>query len=173
MVSVRDFGSKNGTFVNGEQVMPERELKPDDRLAVGQLQFDVRITGQEVGPPKAEEKKPAAAAGKQDPVIDDELDVSQWFGDGDASAATETKVADGTTAQKTPTEDTVQTEPVKDADPDDDDEDTHDLTEAEKEKLRRSKQIVGVSKSRQEKLSAATTEEAASEMLKKLFNGRH
>jgi predicted component of type VI protein secretion system len=40
---VRDFDSTNGTFVNEERVTGERELKPDDILAVGPLKFTVKI----------------------------------------------------------------------------------------------------------------------------------
>jgi len=40
---VRDCGSTNGTFVNGEQVAGEREVKSGDRLKVGPLEFDLRI----------------------------------------------------------------------------------------------------------------------------------
>jgi pSer/pThr/pTyr-binding forkhead associated (FHA) protein len=42
-LSVRDFGSTNGTFVNGEQVAGEVELCHDDRLQVGPLAFQVRL----------------------------------------------------------------------------------------------------------------------------------
>ena len=40
-VHVRDFGSRNGTFVNGERVMAERALHPGDVLRVGLLEFVV------------------------------------------------------------------------------------------------------------------------------------
>jgi predicted component of type VI protein secretion system len=40
---VRDCGSTNGTFINGEQVAGEREVKSGDRLKVGPLEFDLRI----------------------------------------------------------------------------------------------------------------------------------
>jgi pSer/pThr/pTyr-binding forkhead associated (FHA) protein len=40
---VRDFGSTNGTYVNEEQVKGERELKHDDLLKVGPLQFRVAL----------------------------------------------------------------------------------------------------------------------------------
>jgi predicted component of type VI protein secretion system len=42
-VFVRDFNSTNGTFVNEEPVQGERELKNDDLLKVGPLQFAVHI----------------------------------------------------------------------------------------------------------------------------------
>jgi len=40
---VRDFGSTNGTFVNEEQVKGERQLKNEDILKVGPLQFRVAL----------------------------------------------------------------------------------------------------------------------------------
>jgi pSer/pThr/pTyr-binding forkhead associated (FHA) protein len=33
--SVRDLGSRNGTYVNGERILGERVLRPDDELQVG------------------------------------------------------------------------------------------------------------------------------------------
>jgi len=42
-VYVRDCGSTNGTFINDEQVAAEREVKADDRLRVGPLEFVLRI----------------------------------------------------------------------------------------------------------------------------------
>src|SRR5262249_28064654 len=43
--AVRDLGSTNGTFLNGERVADERELHDGDRLQVGPLIFDVRLEG--------------------------------------------------------------------------------------------------------------------------------
>jgi pSer/pThr/pTyr-binding forkhead associated (FHA) protein len=42
---VKDYGSTNGTFLNDEQIEPngEVELKPDDRLRVGPLDFSIQI----------------------------------------------------------------------------------------------------------------------------------
>jgi predicted component of type VI protein secretion system len=40
---IRDFGSTNGTYVNDERVEGERELKHDDQLKIGPIQFTVRI----------------------------------------------------------------------------------------------------------------------------------
>ena len=42
-VTVYDFGSTNGTLVNGERIEGQRELEDGDRLTVGPLDFDVRI----------------------------------------------------------------------------------------------------------------------------------
>ena len=42
-VAVRDFQSKNGTFVNGKRIAPEVELKSGDRVQVGPMELEVRI----------------------------------------------------------------------------------------------------------------------------------
>jgi len=42
-VSVRDFGSTNGTLVNGKRVQGDAELHHGDRLQVGPLTFRVRL----------------------------------------------------------------------------------------------------------------------------------
>src|SRR5215813_12387999 len=43
LVTVRDFGSKNGTLVNDARVRGECELKSGDKLVVGPLEFEVCI----------------------------------------------------------------------------------------------------------------------------------
>src|SRR6478735_6301765 len=55
---IRDCGSTNGTFVNGEQVAAEREVNTGDRLKVGPLEFDIRI---EAGVPAPAAARPAGA----------------------------------------------------------------------------------------------------------------
>jgi pSer/pThr/pTyr-binding forkhead associated (FHA) protein len=40
---IRDFGSTNGTYVNGERVQGERELHHDDLLKIGPLEFTIRL----------------------------------------------------------------------------------------------------------------------------------
>lgn len=80
--SVRDFGSKNGTYVNGERVESERELRAGDRLKIGPLDFEVVLEARVGGA-----KKPAVSdvreavsrfAGRQDSSTDD---VGDWLSD--------------------------------------------------------------------------------------------
>lgn len=49
VVLVRDFGSKNGTFINGERIRAEQEVQNGDRLKVGDLEFDLQLTVELVG----------------------------------------------------------------------------------------------------------------------------
>ncbi len=42
-VGVRDLGSRNGVFVNGEKIDEETELRNADRLMIGPLEFEVVI----------------------------------------------------------------------------------------------------------------------------------
>jgi pSer/pThr/pTyr-binding forkhead associated (FHA) protein len=75
---VRDYGSTNGTFLNGEQIAGEREAKIGDHLKVGPLEFKLGMEATGVNPalkpseqvatssavvtPKAAIAKPAPAA---------------------------------------------------------------------------------------------------------------
>jgi len=77
---VRDFNSRNGTFVNDQRVDGQHELKNGDRLRVGQLEFEVQFTVTVGGKKKpkvtsireAAERVVQSAAGEA-------LDVSEWL----------------------------------------------------------------------------------------------
>ncbi|MDR3108512.1 MAG: FHA domain-containing protein [Planctomycetaceae bacterium] len=43
-VAVRDLGSKNGVFLNGERVSLENEVKSGDKLTIGPLEFYINIS---------------------------------------------------------------------------------------------------------------------------------
>ncbi len=85
-VALRDFGSKNGTYVNGERIKAERELKSGDRVQIGPLDFEVQLAVGVGG-----KKKPKvhsvqeAAARTVESTSDEDLDVSQWLGDDEAA----------------------------------------------------------------------------------------
>jgi pSer/pThr/pTyr-binding forkhead associated (FHA) protein len=88
---VRDFGSTNGTFVNEEQVKGERELKHEDLLKVGPLQFRVVL---EITPPV---NKPTPPPPKSSGATDDD-DVAAMLlalQDEGAAPADAPKDADG------------------------------------------------------------------------------
>ncbi len=83
---VRDFGSKNGTFVNDERVLPARELKTGDVLRIGPLQFEVSLVSRTPAQrkPKVSSVREAAirsAEGGGKTV--DEEHVHQWLEEDD------------------------------------------------------------------------------------------
>ncbi len=82
-VAIRDFGSKNGTHVNGERVLGERELKAGDKLTIGPLEFEVCLltTANSKKRPKVESIKEAATRTAES--SDERVDVSQWLTDKD------------------------------------------------------------------------------------------
>ncbi|MEX0675856.1 MAG: FHA domain-containing protein [Pirellulales bacterium] len=98
-LAVRDFGSKNGTYVNDERVVGERELKAGDRLTIGHLQFEVHVAhrvGAKKQPPVGDVKEAVARTASN--AAKDPLDVTQWLAadaatDTTASAAMETQDA--------------------------------------------------------------------------------
>jgi len=85
-LAVRDFGSKNGTYVNDDQVMGEQELHTGDRLRVGQLEFDVVISGSSSDAGELVREGVVEEGSRPD---DDtglsQLDLSDWLGQEDSS----------------------------------------------------------------------------------------
>jgi pSer/pThr/pTyr-binding forkhead associated (FHA) protein len=79
-IGVRDFGSKNGTYVNQERVVGERELKPGDRLTIGPLQFEIHVAhgiGGKKRPPVVDIKEAASRAAHDAATAP--VDVTQWL----------------------------------------------------------------------------------------------
>jgi len=82
-VIVRDSSSKNGTFVNGRQVMGEQVLQHGDRLRVGQLEFDIDISVAEEATGAPQSSDQPAEPGSMGGVGN--LDLSDWMGKEDSS----------------------------------------------------------------------------------------
>jgi pSer/pThr/pTyr-binding forkhead associated (FHA) protein len=79
-VGVRDFGSKNGTYVNQERVVGERELKAGDHLTVGPLQFEVHFAhglAAKKRPPVGDVREAAARTAQV--AAKDPVDVTEWL----------------------------------------------------------------------------------------------
>ncbi len=77
-LAVRDFGSKNGTSVNGERVAGECELKHGDELRLGPLEFVVQVSQETLSgkkKPPVHDPKEAAARTAASPV-EEEPDVA-------------------------------------------------------------------------------------------------
>jgi predicted component of type VI protein secretion system len=80
-VAIRDFNSKNGTFVNGEKVVGQCDLKSGDKVAVGQLVFEVHAAhGSAIGhKPKVKGVRDVAARTATSTAPDEDTDVSRWL----------------------------------------------------------------------------------------------
>jgi pSer/pThr/pTyr-binding forkhead associated (FHA) protein len=86
LVTVRDCGSKNGTFVNDERLEPqsERELKGGDKLKVGPLEFEVQMTVSVSGKKKPKVRSVQEAAARFVETTSGEredADVANWLDD--------------------------------------------------------------------------------------------
>ncbi|GIX01395.1 MAG: hypothetical protein KatS3mg112_0332 [Thermogutta sp.] len=81
-VAVRDLGSKNGTYVNGQRVRTEMQLRDGDRLLVGVLEFIVRLGEGAKVKPKVQSVREAAARAAS--ASSTEFDVEQWLSDEEA-----------------------------------------------------------------------------------------
>lgn len=163
-VAVRDFGSKNGTFVNGDRIRAEQELKNGDRLTIGQLEFLVELVVNVAG-----KKKPKvhsvqeAAARTVESAGDDELDLADWLNDGDTSSSSSAH-AETQTISETPAEDDVvvasdtQSEEQKAAE--------------EREAMKQTVTAPGLSALPKKTANSGDSREAAANVLKAFFNRR-
>jgi len=78
-VAVRDMGSKASTFVNGERVRGEYELKDGDRIRVGELEFDLRVNGGDGGEDSEVSDRQEASPPSADSASRDNLDLNSWL----------------------------------------------------------------------------------------------
>lgn len=194
-LAIRDFGSKNGTFVNGEKVLGEHELKPGDRLMIGELEFEIERPVEIGGQKKSKVKSVTEAAARTvEAASDDDFELDDWIEVDSATKTTpeaETQILKNTVASVSDAGDTVvasskpaepeSSEPKTELqrmadllgdDDDDDDDGEIDVSEKDKEASRKNLKIVGVSKKTQESRTAATSRDAAGDALRRMFSGR-
>jgi predicted component of type VI protein secretion system len=101
-IGVRDFGSKNGTYVNDERVTGERELKAGDRLTIGPLKFEVNVIhglAAKKRPPVGDIKEAAARTAHD--ASQDSFDVNEWLSGEAEPETTATSVRDTATFSDT------------------------------------------------------------------------
>ncbi len=102
-VAVRDLGSKNGVYLNGERISLESELKNGDKLNVGPLEFVVQLSVGMKGAkkPKVESVGEAVVrtaemgAGTKTDTDAAEANVADWLlGSDESDQGQETKTAE-------------------------------------------------------------------------------
>jgi pSer/pThr/pTyr-binding forkhead associated (FHA) protein len=85
-VAVRDFGTKGGTLVNGENVKGEWELKQGDRLKVGKYEFEVQLgAGAQEETELEAESAQAVGAETVESSEQTDLDLDSWLRDPETS----------------------------------------------------------------------------------------
>jgi len=97
-VIIEDLNSRNGTFVNGEQITEPHVVKVGDTLRVGRLQFEVVIDHVKPGNKKpkvvdvveAAARTASAAAEKRQSIEDS---IADWLVDDDDEPNSEEKLA--------------------------------------------------------------------------------
>lgn len=106
---VRDLGSRNGVFVNGEKIDQETELRNGDRLTIGPLEFEVVISV-------------AMSAGKKPKVESIAEVVARTVEQNSLSAAAKEEdhlsswILEDDSAEASPAEPTIVMKPSEDAD---------------------------------------------------------
>ncbi len=80
-IEIRDFGSKNGTFVNGQRITMPLELRPGDHLKAGPLEFEVTVEQRVGGKKRAPVKGVADVVARtaHSPGGSDENDIGDWL----------------------------------------------------------------------------------------------
>lgn len=84
---VRDLGSSNGTFVNGQRVLGQHGLKVGDELTIGSVTLRVATLGQPAPPSHPPAGKPGDTAVVEAVAIDDEEEFEIEFDEGDSATA--------------------------------------------------------------------------------------
>ncbi|MBN1590359.1 MAG: FHA domain-containing protein [Pirellulales bacterium] len=193
-VIVRDLGSRNGTFVNGEKIEKEHSLNHGDQLSVGRFELEVQITddakataGSSPKPaaePRATAKAEAEAAGisgialsiMESPVTpsdDDDFELTGQTGESQGAAGPNDDESTQSFTWPKGQPASTEAEPPEGAEepesPGSHDPAEYVVSEAEKQKARSQGAIVGVSKTTQAKRVTGTSNEAAAEALRKLY----
>ena len=174
-VVIRDLNSRNGTCVNGEKITGDTVLLNGDLVKVGPLEFEMLIehTAARIKKAKVSDIKDAATRIVQSTASQsssDLSDVTAWLDEADVKARTETRqfrvddTATGTVAD-------IVGEQAADADKKAENK-VQDTTELKVDESKRpDKKTPGKLPPRQV-AQAKDSREAASDMLKKLFNRR-
>jgi pSer/pThr/pTyr-binding forkhead associated (FHA) protein len=162
-VALRDFGSKNGTYVNGKKVAGEQELKSGDKLEVGQLAFEVSLEVVLGGhkKPKVRSVGEAAARTVDSAAGEDDLDVAGWLQEEEEDKADTQTIDLEQLGQAVSTETQAADSAAETT--------QEGSSEEEGEEEEGGPKVVGVWAKSKKKITAASTREAAADVLKNFF----
>jgi predicted component of type VI protein secretion system len=154
-VGVRDFGSKNGTLVNGELARGEQELKNGDRIQVGDLEFEIQLGVSIGGKKKPKVTSVQEAAARTVESAGDDMDLDKWLSDTDTQTLESTRTADAETG-------TISTPPDEEPGP-------PRKKPKRKKKKEGEDEVVGVWKKGRWKPTSENPRDAAADTLKNFF----
>lgn len=173
-VVIRDLNSRNGTYLNGERIAADQSLEAGDHLQIGRLEFEVLIKDRKRVP------EPVAAGESSENSASLEFDINEWLHEPDSAQAAQKK-SDPDTRQfrldetdrialeaAKQTLDSVDGVEVSSTDPND----SGVKRESGTKKIDRPKKQAPGKLPEMEKQAAASSRDAAADMLKKFFNNR-
>ena len=168
-VHIRDLNSRNGTFVNGERIQGDCELKKGDKIRIGQLEFEAvvkpdRKVEKPATPPAAETAAEAKAKSDSGSI---DFDVSDWLAEADAVAKARRQAEPDTRQFQLEETDRIALESGEGADA----EDAEQQGDKGRKLARPEKKSPGKLPPKPAS-QAASSREAAADMLKKFFNNR-
>ncbi|WP_254507726.1 FHA domain-containing protein [Anatilimnocola floriformis] len=175
-VVIRDLNSRNGTFVNGEKITGDTVLLNGDMVKVGPLEFEMLIehTAARIKKAKVSDIKDAATRIVQSTASassSDLSDVTAWLDEADVKARTETRqfrvddTATGTVAD-------IVGEQAAQATEKESPDKNQETTELKADETKRPDKKSPGKLPPRAVAQAKDSREAASDMLKKLFNRR-
>ncbi len=170
-VAIKDFGSKNGTYVNEQRVEGSCALKSGDQLQVGPLRFEVVVEEGAAKLPKANNVKEVAArtaAGRNDKDMDE---ISDWLEEGGGVDTGSTTQLDSRVFKLQETQAIQNSETATDISSGDETEANDDKTGRWK-KSSKDKDKPGKLPPRPASSDSADSREAAAETLRRFFNRR-
>lgn len=167
-VVIRDLNSRNGTYLNGERLAADQSLESGDHLQVGRLEFEILIKDRKRVP------EPVAAKSRDESSASLDFDISEWLHEGDSSEKSQKKSDPETRQFKLDETDRIALEAAKRT------LDSVDGVELPAEasgesgtkKLERPKKQAPGKLPESAKEAAASSRDAAADMLKKFFNNR-
>lgn len=178
-VVLRDLGSKNGSYVNGQRVEGSCVVQPGDQLQIGPLQFELVVEHTLGGTKRPAARDVKEVAARTAASASQDLDIARWLeeeDDTDTSRAVATpetrqfRIDD--TANNMNMETQVDGGPggvAEDAKAESDIDDTDDDEADDPDKKRWKKSPKGKLPPRPQ-IQGKDSREAASEMLKRFFN---
>ncbi len=158
-VAVKDLGSRNGTFLNGEALTQEERLATGDELRVGPLQFEVIVTDDQgvVKEPPGPDIHERQIGG----LPSDSGLISDWLLEEDEAEQRQRRSDPDTRQFKLDEDDLIKL---------DDDTETKDEKKSKKDKKTKEKKKLPGKLPQRDQDTTDNSRDAAAETLKKLYN---